>query len=298
MQGMSTFFDSSAFFCLAIQIASLVVLARRDFIVNTAGFGQYEAQMTWDISIACIIPLMYPIAMMNLWNRPAATSTSLPSGAPRKDDRYRKRQRYMVCLYCLSMILFIYPFLSQLLNNWRPSNIGDGRAPDNKPDITMAEFEAVFNLCFRDAQPLSRQEENILAIFEATSSAVILVFTAWTITITAISGVTGDMMPRRNKLFNKLVEWKHWAQSLWDRARSSWAKSVGLEMILLLLPMVLAGGLLWGIFRIRLAQKALAEATNNRYEDNEWTFGQLVAIVMFTPILSDMVYSWWYGVLK
>jgi hypothetical protein len=40
IQGMSTFFDSSVFFCIAIQVASSVVLAKRDFVISSAGFGE------------------------------------------------------------------------------------------------------------------------------------------------------------------------------------------------------------------------------------------------------------------
>jgi hypothetical protein len=193
------------------------------------------------------------------------------------------------------MALFTFPFLSQFVNNWKPSEIGEGKAPDDKPDVTNAEMDTLSNFCFRDANPLSTKEQTILAGFEAAASVVAILFTIWTIANTM---ATASEAEPQNFIVSSIIRTKESMKQLWGRVRPSWVNPVVLEALLLFLPMVLAGGLLWGIFRLRQAQKTLAEATNNRYEDNEWTFGQVVAIIMFTPALSDMVYSWWYEDLK
>jgi len=299
MQGMSSFFDSAVFFCLAIQIASIVVLAKRDYLVSTIGFGQYEAQMTLDISIACIIPLMYPISMLRLWNRTPRTSVRPSKDVAQADDckLRRRRESHIVALYCFVMALFVYPLLSQLVNNWKPSEIGVGKAPDNKPDLAMKDFDVLFGFCSRGAKPLSARENKILAGFEVAASAIIIFFTIWTVANAAISTTPRGAEPP-NFIVAGILRVNGSVRKVLGRLQLSWVNPVVFEIFLLTLPMTLVGGLLWGIFRIREAQKALAEATGNSYKDNEWTFGQVIAIVMFMPVLSDMVYSWWYQDLK
>jgi len=299
MQGMSSFFDSAVFFCLAIQIASIVVLAKRDYLVSTTGFGQYDAQMTLDISIACIIPLMYPIAMLGFWNRTPRTSARPSGDEAQADDRKMRgrRESRVVALYCFVMVLFVYPLLSQLANNWKPSEIGVGKAPDNKPDVAADELVELFDVCFRGAKPLSAREDSILAGFEVAASAIIVLFTIWTVANAMISATPRGAKPQ-NSIVAGILRAKESTTRLWEQLQPSWINPIVFEIFLLVLPIALAGGLLWGIFRIREAQKTIAEATGNSYKDNEWTFGQVVAIIMFMPILSDMVYSWWYRDLK
>src|SRR5690606_24702089 len=84
LRGMAAFFNAAVFFSLAIEIASAVVLARRDFLVGANGLGVHEAQMTWAISVASILPLLYPVAMVDLWT--GRTRGMVPDGfGPKRD---------------------------------------------------------------------------------------------------------------------------------------------------------------------------------------------------------------------
>ena len=48
----------------------------------------------------------------------------------------------------------------------------------------------------------------------------------------------------------------------------------------------------WGLVRLRGIQKALANSTTNAYTDNQWTFGQVVAVMIFAPVFTEVGYSW------
>lgn len=48
---------------------------------------------------------------------------------------------------------------------------------------------------------------------------------------------------------------------------------------------------IWGVLRLRGIQKALADTTNNAYVDNQWTFGQVVAVMLFAPVATEIGYS-------
>jgi hypothetical protein len=49
---------------------------------------------------------------------------------------------------------------------------------------------------------------------------------------------------------------------------------------------------LWGVLRLRGVQKRLADATSNVYVDNQWTFGQVVAVMIFVPVFTEVGYLW------
>lgn len=52
----------------------------------------------------------------------------------------------------------------------------------------------------------------------------------------------------------------------------------------LLLPLLLSTPILWAIFRLRGIQRELARVTGSAYVDNDWSFGQVVSIVLFVPV--------------
>ncbi len=60
--------------------------------------------------------------------------------------------------------------------------------------------------------------------------------------------------------------------------------------LLLFLPILIVPEI-WGVFRMRNVQEALANAMGINYTDNQWTFGQIVAVVIFAPVIVEAVYS-------
>jgi hypothetical protein len=47
---------------------------------------------------------------------------------------------------------------------------------------------------------------------------------------------------------------------------------------------------MWRVFRIRNAQEAFTSAIGIEYTDNQWTFGQVVAVVIFAPDIVEVAY--------
>ncbi|KAB5581179.1 hypothetical protein GE09DRAFT_1051594 [Coniochaeta sp. 2T2.1] len=59
-RGLIAFFDSAVYFAIAVQLASTVVLVKKDYGLSTDGFGAIQAQISWAVSLLCILPLLYP----------------------------------------------------------------------------------------------------------------------------------------------------------------------------------------------------------------------------------------------
>ena len=52
---------------------------------------------------------------------------------------------------------------------------------------------------------------------------------------------------------------------------------------------------LWAILRFRAMQRALATSTGSSDQDNSWSFGQIVAVVLFLPVLLEFAYVYMNG---
>jgi hypothetical protein len=50
--------------------------------------------------------------------------------------------------------------------------------------------------------------------------------------------------------------------------------------------------------RLRGIQKGLADATKDVYVDTQWTFGQVVAVMIFVPVFTEVGYVWLKDKLK
>jgi hypothetical protein len=52
---------------------------------------------------------------------------------------------------------------------------------------------------------------------------------------------------------------------------------------------------LWAILRFRAVQQALAISIGSSGQDNSWTFGRIVAVVIFLPVLLEFAHDYING---
>ncbi|CAG7560617.1 unnamed protein product [Fusarium equiseti] len=281
--GLEAFFDFAIYFALSILIATIVVLANKDFGVTTSGFGACEAEIALAMSVACVLPLIYPVGLL-----PAHSShpdQTQESASDRSRESKRDSYHFRLLLFSLLTVLFFYPFVSQSIHNWAPSRIGEGKGPGGKTVVTNEEFQRVQKVCFKDVEYLAFWESQLLAVTEMTSSLLIYLFLLWHL-ITAhvrrmeldeedISGFTSGLL------------------LILGRIESVWKGSESLITVYLVMPAALDGILLYCIFRLRHIQAQMTEGLDGQYAGNEWGFGQIVSIVMFVPVLVDMAFTGW-----
>jgi hypothetical protein len=51
----------------------------------------------------------------------------------------------------------------------------------------------------------------------------------------------------------------------------------------------------WAFFRIRMLQKSMTEAAGGNFPDEQWTFGQIVAVIVFLPVVTEIAFLWRRG---
>jgi hypothetical protein len=281
--GLEAFFDFAIYFALSILIATIVVLANKDFGVTTSGFGACEAEIALAMSVACVLPLVYPVGLLSAHS--SHPEHSHESASDRSRESKRDSYHFRLLLFSLLTVLFFYPFVSQSIHNWAPSRIGEGKGPGGKTVVTNEEFQRVQKVCFGNVEYLAFWESQLLAATEMTSSLLIYLFLLWHLITAHVRRMELDEEDIGGFTSGLLL--------ILGRIESVWKGSESLITVYLLIPAALDGILLYCIFRLRHIQSQMTQGLGGQYAGNEWGFGQIVSIVMFVPVLVDMAFTGW-----
>lgn len=255
-EGCKVYFDCAVFFGISIQIACLIVLVRRDFGISANGLGGFTVQITWAISLLCMLPLLYPMFILRYTNK--------------------HRKNYRLFLFCGCWLFFFYNFMSQMIGDFGPSQVGSGAGPGGTTIITTDEWKNLTSLCLSGVEYLSTAEQKVLSGFGAAGSI--------TITTYGLLSLLWFITARRFPETAKLIRHKFSSNFLQANRKQNTIWFVIFVVPLLTIPQ------LWGVLRLRGIQKGLANATGNVYVDNQWTFGQVVAVMIFIPVFTEVGY--------
>ncbi|KAJ3526278.1 hypothetical protein NM208_g11271 [Fusarium decemcellulare] len=271
--GLRVFFDSAAYFALALQLATIVVLVRKDYGISTDGLGAIEARIAQSVAVVSMMPLLYPVALLEPDPDPDSSAD---------DVRHNAR----LLLLSSTVSLSFYPFLSRCIHAFGQSPIGNRKDSDVTPD----DWGKVALMCFPGSfKDLTKSTTwKALPGLELTASLITYLFTFW-----LLAGLPSiSHAPRGNGKGQKRPK-----ESLSSRERVK--KWFGDRLLVAILPLVvifsLAVPLLVVIFRLRKLQEDLSENMGEEYEGQNWGFGQIVSIVLFFPVVVEMAYRWRFG---
>jgi hypothetical protein len=188
----------------------------------------------------------------------------------------------------LLTVLFFYPFVSQAIHNWAPSRIGEGNGPGGETLVTDEEFERVQEMCFGTVKRFASWESKLLAATEMAASLLIYLFMIWHLIIARIQRMEPNDKEIEDigRITAVLLRIRRQMEALWERFKLT-------KALFLLIPAALDGVLLYCIFRLRSIQGRMAQGLDGQYAGNEWGFGQVVSIVMFVPVVTNMAFAGW-----
>lgn len=267
--GITSFFDSAVYFALAIEIATTTILVAKDYESTAIAFGDYETRIS---TIACaisLLPLTYPIII-------------LPNRRSPCDKDTRDKEAYRKCLFCIAVLASVYPFFSQSVRTWAPTQIGDARGDGGVTYVDADEWDVVGKVCFGTVEYLTDTENTTIGAFQMVASLFVILF--------CIFMLVPPTLRRLNYRYGEDSHIRKAMTAFCDRASQACQQSP-LKYILLAVPVCLAAPLLWGFWRIRTLQTQLATATGREYEGNEWGFGQVMAITIFAPVAAEMIFE-------
>ncbi|KAF6806223.1 hypothetical protein CMUS01_14423 [Colletotrichum musicola] len=283
--GFDAFFQSAVYFAMSLEVGSIYTIVHKDYGISTDGLGAIEAQIILAVSVVCVLPVLYPVALRStrLFHRESEIGKK-PSSRLLKTAEPRNVR---LTIFCLLGVLFFYPFLSQCIHNWAPSRVGEGKGSSGETLATEDEWAKVDRMCFGDVERLSYNELWVLAIFEIIASIVIFLFAIWLVigagarTLLAQDRAYGE----ERRLTAALIKIKG--------IEGVWKRNLWVQVAMLLVPTILAGPLLWCIFRLRGMHSVALKGLELEYTGNEWGFGQVVGIIIFAPVVIDMAFAAW-----
>ncbi|KAF5588187.1 hypothetical protein FPCIR_7205 [Fusarium pseudocircinatum] len=271
--GLEAFVDSAAYFALALQLATIAVLARKDYGISTADLGAIEARISQSVAVVSMMPLLYPVALLE----PAAKSST------RASIKHNAR----LLLLSVTVALSFYPFLSRCIHAFDISPIGEGKGSEVSP----TDWSVIEDMCFpTEYRDIGRSTTfKSLNGLELTASLITYIFTFW-----LLAGLPGTCYDSDEKeKYAKEAE----DRTSWRERVNKWFSDRPLVAILPLLVFVgLTIPLLVVIFTLRDVQEQMSENMGEKYDGNYWGFGQIVSIILFTPVGVEMVYRWRFGV--
>ena len=269
-RGCQCFYDCAVFFTFSIQVACIVVLARLDFGLSASGMGDSTAKIVWAIALLTILPLTYFAFRPDLLRDVEAHDRS----NPKAQDNIGRKQQLRFLLFALCWVLFMYPFLSRMMETFGPSMIGG-----SNPVISTNDWTAIATICLANVNSITNQETLAMNFFSVAGSLFV--------SILAVVKIVWLSMNRQHENSRAVL----YIRSRWlGVAKFRSLASIGL---FILIP-VFATSQLWTIFRERSYQRQIAQASGNKDADSEWTFGQIAAVTIFVPVVVECWFAWLY----
>jgi hypothetical protein len=144
--------------------------------------------------------------------------------------------------------------------------------------ITDEQWNEIVTACFRSVTALTATEDsamNALGMLTWLFVSVVLIY----------------------KIILLALEEKHERQWNWLKAHNltldtSTTGGARLWILICVVVVVQAVSQIWTFFRLQTLQRDMTRAAGGTFADEEWTFGQIVSIIVFVPVLVEGVHFW------
>ena len=243
-ESISSYADAAFLVTFSTQIAAVILLIRKDFGISAVDLGDFTIEVIWAVAVVT----MLPVVLISF-----SSTVTLP------------RPRLQFGILCVSWLLFMYIFLSRMINNFGPSQIGSGGGAV----ISNEDFEIIVEMCFAGKKP-STSEDFAFQFFAVTASLLlslpIVGRLTWSVATAWLPRLT-DKMGRRFRCYQTLTP--------------------AVDLLLLGYVLVLGVAQLWVIVRLRETQAVFAQSIGEEDVDGNWAFGQIVALLAFVPVFLD-----------
>ena len=246
----ASYTDAAIMLAFSIQLASLVLLVKKDYSISAAGFGTLTIEVTWAAALLTMLPLA-----MQSWL-----------------DVKEERPGITLVLISISWVFFMFTFLSRMALSFGPSQVGSG----SSDVLTITQWSNIEYLCFKGISQLDAPSATAFDIFAIGGSVLV----SLAILGKLIRVIMCNRMSTRAEAITQRVNLV---------PRWVWSAALISNVVLWGEPQV------WAIFEFRGIQQKLAAAVNGADQDGQWSFGQIIAGVVFLPVFVDLVYGYFEG---
>lgn len=158
-----------------------------------------------------------------------------------------------------------------MIESFGPSVVGD------KPTdaLTTEEWNILQNICLSGTSPPSDAEYRLMNAIGVLSSLLTFLFAITKIAMAGLRRHYDNRLRQHHKLIDKVQQ----------RFRI-------VKQILIVCVLLLSIGLTWSYFRLQDFQTHITSALGTENSDSEWGFGQVVAVIVFLPVIVEALFSW------
>ena len=269
---MESFRDCTTFFAFSIEIASIVVLVFADWGISTSGMGDDTIRITHAVSMLVLLALLYPmIALGDGQSEELAIREGELVDAKREAEASKSSDAFWFLVLC--WLLAIYPFFSKMSAAFGRSDICD------RPDcaISQEQFNIIRGICLRKTDTITTIEGRLMTAFVMLTYIPLSLFVIGRIVWYGLR-TNAVEIPIGKGVASRAM-----------KALQSQKRRV--PKVALIMVGLNACGLLWSIFRPKGSQQELDVVISGVSADNTWTFGQIVAVTVFAPVVWECVRS-------
>jgi hypothetical protein len=256
LAGYERYKDGAVVLAFSVQIAAVVMLIKKDFGLSAVEFGELTMEVTWAAALLTILPILL-ICLI----RP---KTSLTRSKSEED-----RDLPLVWI-SVTWILFFFTFVSRMVSYYSKGQVGSG----GQTVISIPEAKSIRDLCFQGVSTVSAPEHLAFEFFAIGGS----LFTSILVILILVDGVG-----QKRQLA--------WSTHFHDSAVFARLNTSAGRGVLIFNTIIWGAPQIWAIFRFRNFQSALARSVDRPNIDNEWSFGQIMAVVVFLPVPIQVVYE-------
>lgn len=272
-----SFHECASLFAFSLQIACIVVLARVDYGISTASMGNSTVQITWAVSVLTTLPLLYTLVLVDTIDQDSMIPGDRPNHGESYDEKESKASdletEFRLVLFVICWALSFYPFLSRMIEEFGSSKIGEGEGTV----ISVQDWNTIQQICLANTVPVTASENRLMNAVGIMGSLILSLF--------AISKIIAATLQRH---YPEVVEKLSQVLRSDYTSRSVRFLSFG---VLVAIPL-LSGGLLWSFFRLQRFQAGVAGHIGSQDSDDQWSFGQVVAVTVFMPVFVQGLLEW------
>jgi hypothetical protein len=260
-RSFDTYADAAVLLTFSIQLASLVILVRKDFGISATDFGALTVEVTWAAALLTMLPITFLCYIYE--------------DVPKKASQLEDPRDLRLIVILVSWAMFLYTFFSRMIANYGPSQIGVSR-PGKPPFVLNPTEEGNIEvLCYQGQEGLSASENTAFEFFAIGGSLFV--------SITIIGALFWTLAARSRSSRLRFVR---------DFSNPAWLSPATARLLLVACVVLWSVPQLWAIVRFRSMQQALASSIRSFDYDNIWSFGQIIAVTVFLPVFVEVIFTY------
>ena len=253
----------------AVELASAIMLLKKNFGLGTNDFGALTVQIVWIVALLVMLPIT-----TFCWE-------------DLKDRKFVLR----ICVISLTYILFLITFVCRMISTYSGRQVGTG----SDAVITESEAQQIHLLCINQTHQMSSSASKTIEAFSIGGSLWVSCLVVVALIGQCLFGA--EINPQDHSENNSQNEPENNPEDASrhptvERVKNAFKALMDKNRILMInLAAILLWSvpLFWILMELRNRQDQFATDLGQSSGSETWNFGQILAVVVFVPVLTELL---------